>query len=169
MRKHRQHLRQSLEDLDSTVKAVDTFLAVFIGIVIMLLLLIIFSQGDFAEVTVTTSTSIFALSFIFAETAKNLFNSFVFLFLRHPFDVGDRVHIGSNSSDPYYVLKMELLTTTFTMWSGECVHYGGGCYRHFLSSRCISSALDFHRCRFECHRFSFEFYHCFATDAYVLL
>eukprot|EP00041_Stephanoeca_diplocostata_P015877 m.305691 g.305691 ORF g.305691 m.305691 type:complete len:635 (+) comp20187_c0_seq2:373-2277(+) len=118
VRKHRQHLRQSLEDLDSTVKAVDTFLAVFIGIVILLLLLIIFSQGDFAEVTVTTSTSIFALSFIFAETAKNLFNSFVFLFLRHPFDVGDRVHIDANASEPYYVLKMELLTTTFTMWSG---------------------------------------------------
>ena len=118
VRKQRKNLQQSLEDLDSTVKAVDTFLTVFIIIALMLLLLIVFSQGDFAQVAVTSSTSVFALSFIFAETAKNFFNSFVFLFLRHPFDVGDRIHINAATNDPYFVLKMELLTTTFKMWSG---------------------------------------------------
>eukprot|EP00041_Stephanoeca_diplocostata_P016074 m.312595 g.312595 ORF g.312595 m.312595 type:complete len:763 (-) comp20242_c0_seq2:203-2491(-) len=121
VRKQRKNLRQSLEDLDSTVKAVDAFLMVFIAIALMLLLLVVFSQGDFAQVAVTSSTSVFALSFIFAETAKNFFNSFVFLFLRHPFDVGDRIHIGAASNEPYFVLKMELLTTTFKMWSGHIV------------------------------------------------
>ncbi len=32
------------------------------------------------------ATTLFALSFVFAETAKNIFNSFIFLFVRHPFD-----------------------------------------------------------------------------------
>eukprot|EP00039_Didymoeca_costata_P024742 m.11311 g.11311 ORF g.11311 m.11311 type:complete len:716 (+) comp4418_c0_seq2:292-2439(+) len=121
MYKRRKYLGLSLKDLDSTVKAIGSFIRVFILISVMILLLIMFSDGDTAQLTVTASTSIFALSFMFADTAKNLFNSFVFLFIRHPFDVGDRVAMDSMDSDHMYVSRMELLTTTFRMWNGYVV------------------------------------------------
>eukprot|EP00039_Didymoeca_costata_P006733 m.92904 g.92904 ORF g.92904 m.92904 type:complete len:643 (-) comp13370_c0_seq2:756-2684(-) len=113
----RKQLGRSVEQLASTVKAVENFCSVFIVIASCCLLLIIFSTGEFADVVLTASTSIFALSFIFADTAKNLFNSFMLVFVRHPYDIGDRVKLDS-IREPLNVSEITLLNTTFRQWTG---------------------------------------------------
>jgi small-conductance mechanosensitive channel len=87
-------------------------------IVIIFLILVVFSTGSLGETTVTASSVLFAFSFVFADTFRNVFNSYVFLFVRQPFDVGDRIHIGRQTDMPMFVRKMELLTTTFRRWDG---------------------------------------------------
>lgn len=113
----RKYLVLSLNDLDSIVAAFDSFLAWTRLVLIVFIILVVFSTGSLSELTVTAGTFMFAFSFTFAETFKNVFTSYVFLFIRQPFDVGDRVLIGTNAT-AVYVRKMELLTTTFRQWDG---------------------------------------------------
>lgn len=108
----------ALKDLDSIVAAFNTFLFSSLAVFLVFLFLVVFSTGSLAETTVTAGTFLFAFSFTFADTFKNVFVSYVFLFVRQPYDVGDRVIIGTKTSTPMYVRKMELLTTTFRQWDG---------------------------------------------------
>ncbi|EGD73032.1 hypothetical protein PTSG_04743 [Salpingoeca rosetta] len=115
----RKNLAITLNDLESITHALASFLTAAVVVLILFALNIAFSTGDYAEVTVTVGTTLFALSFIFADSAKNVFNSFVFLFVQHPFDVGDRVVLPN--WDPMYVVRLELLLTTFKVWDGRVV------------------------------------------------
>eukprot|EP00045_Choanoeca_perplexa_P017525 m.256229 g.256229 ORF g.256229 m.256229 type:complete len:359 (-) comp17561_c0_seq12:104-1180(-) len=113
----RKHLALSLADLDSIVKAMGSFLNGAVAIVALFLLQIVFASGSFSDVAVSVGTTLFALSFIFADSARNVFNSFVFLFGRHSFDVGDRIEL--QGYDPMYVVSMTLTQTTFRVWDGR--------------------------------------------------
>jgi small-conductance mechanosensitive channel len=50
------------------------------------------------------------MSFVFASTAAEVLSSCIFIFVKHPFDVGDRVDIGG---EPLVVERISLLFTTF--------------------------------------------------------
>jgi small-conductance mechanosensitive channel len=86
--RERKNLSQGVSDLNSVVRALDSFLNVATGFIMFFVVLVLFSEGDYAQVTVSLGTTLLAFSFIFSDTAKNVFNSFVFLFIRHPYDVG---------------------------------------------------------------------------------
>lgn len=115
----RKNLAITLNDLESITHALGSFLTAAVVVLMLFALNIAFSTGDYAEVTVTVGTTLFALSFIFADSARNLFNSFVFLFVQHPFDVGDRIVVPG--WDPMYVVRLELMLTTFVVWDGRIV------------------------------------------------
>ena len=51
-----------------------------------------------------------SLSFVFSATAQEVLGSCIFLFVKHPFDVGDRVDIGDNQ---LLVERISLLFTIF--------------------------------------------------------
>jgi small-conductance mechanosensitive channel len=51
-----------------------------------------------------------ALSFIFGNTIRNLFESMLFLFIQHPYDIGDWVEFDGKS---YEVVKISLMNTVF--------------------------------------------------------
>lgn len=84
----RKNLSQSVADLNSIVNALSSFLSAAVGFAMFFVVLIMFSEGDYSQITVSLGTTLLAFSFIFSDTAKNVFNSFVFLFIRHPYDVG---------------------------------------------------------------------------------
>lgn len=48
--------------------------------------------------------------FVFGNMAKTLFEAIVFIFVMHPFDVGDRIEIDGNQM---VVEEMNILTTVF--------------------------------------------------------
>jgi Mechanosensitive ion channel len=60
------------------------------------------------------ATTILSLSFVFSVTAQEVLGSCIFLFVKHPFDVGDRVEIIQNGSlNGLFVEEISLLYTVF--------------------------------------------------------
>ena len=57
--------------------------------------------------------------FLFHSTAKSSFESLIFVFLQHPFDVGDRVVI---DDETFVVDDIEVFTTKMVRWDGITVY-----------------------------------------------
>ena len=69
-----------------------------------------FLNASFATTLATAGTALLSLSFVFATTAQEVLGSCIFLFVKHPFDVGDRVDIADNQ---LVVERISLLYTVF--------------------------------------------------------
>lgn len=57
--------------------------------------------------------------FLFHSTAKSCFESILFVFIQHPFDVGDRVVI---DDETFVIDDVEVFTTTMVRWDGVRVY-----------------------------------------------
>lgn len=73
-------------------------------------LVVAFLNASFATTLATAGTALLSLSFVFATTAQEVLGSCIFLFVKHPFDVGDRVDIADNQ---LVVERISLLYTVF--------------------------------------------------------
>ncbi len=109
--RERKNLVLALNDIASVTQAMGDFLDFIIFFLMFFLVLIVFSQGSLAPVTVTLATLFVAFSFLVADTAKAMASSFVFVFIRYPFDVGDRISFDLNGTS-MFVQKINLLNTT---------------------------------------------------------
>ena len=76
----------------------------------MLIDLVAFLNSSFTTTLATAGTALLSLSFVFAVTAQEILGSCIFLFVKHPFDVLDRVDIGD---DKLVVEHISLLYTVF--------------------------------------------------------
>ncbi|KAF8115925.1 hypothetical protein N665_0025s0364 [Sinapis alba] len=115
----RKALAHSLNDTKTAVKQLNklvTAILIVITIVIWLLLL----EVATTKVLLFFSTQLVALAFIIGSTCKNLFESIVFVFVMHPFDVGDRCVV---EGVPMLVEEMNLLSTVFLKLDNEKVYY----------------------------------------------
>lgn len=70
-----------------------------------------FFKSKFITVVATAGTALLSLSFVFAVTTQEFLGSCIFLFVKHPYDVGDRVDI---SGIKMTVDRISLLYTVFT-------------------------------------------------------
>ena len=64
-----------------------------------------------------------ASAFIFGESLRNIFNSALFVFVTHPFDVGDRCTVdGFTNQESLFVHKINFFTTVFRygVWGRSC-------------------------------------------------
>ena len=77
-------------------------------------------QVDVTKVWISFSSIIVAFSFIFSKAISDLFLSVVFLFVVHPFDVGDGILIGT---DMHYVEEISLQNTVLKRWDGARIWY----------------------------------------------
>lgn len=57
--------------------------------------------------------------FAFQNSIKNLIESIIFLFITHPFDIGDRITTQGTS---YFIKEMTLMSSTFTHTDGREVY-----------------------------------------------
>ncbi|KAJ3310619.1 hypothetical protein HDV04_004862 [Boothiomyces sp. JEL0838] len=108
--RERRNLMKSLRDLSSALGTLNDLLYGFSIILSLLLSLPVF--GIPITAIVPFSTILVGLSFMFGGTAKVTFDSIIFIFAVHPYDVGDRVFIDGNN---YVVEEFNILTTTFTI------------------------------------------------------
>ena len=69
-----------------------------------------FLNESFVTTLATAGTALLSLSFIFSATAAEILGSCIFLFVKHPFDVGDRVDI---NDEQMVVERISLLYTVF--------------------------------------------------------
>lgn len=82
----------------------------FIVFIIVVLVFIVSQQSSVGTTLAGAGTVLISLSFVFAITAQEILGSCIFLFVKHPFDVGDRVDVGSGR---YVVEQISLLYSVF--------------------------------------------------------
>ncbi|KAH6845544.1 Mechanosensitive ion channel-domain-containing protein [Chaetomium sp. MPI-CAGE-AT-0009] len=115
----------SLKDLDSVIKKLDEVFMLLIVVIVIIVFISIISNSAAAALT-STGTVILGLSWLLQATAQEFLQSIIFVFVKHPFDVGDRVTIYGNTGsmmkgDDYYVLEVSLLYTEFKKMEGHVV------------------------------------------------
>ncbi|PBK65947.1 hypothetical protein ARMSODRAFT_960864 [Armillaria solidipes] len=114
--KERKALVASLKDAGSAVSKLDAvFLAVALVCIIFICLLI-FNKSDTLSSLVPLGTIILGFSFVFGNSASTLFESLIFIFATHVFDVGDLVLI---DEQPLFVREFGLFSTTFRRVDGQ--------------------------------------------------
>ncbi|CAN8256564.1 unnamed protein product [Cochlearia groenlandica] len=115
----RKTLAHSLNDTKTAVKQLNK-LVTMILIVITLVIWLLLIEIATTKVLLFFSTQLVALAFIVGSTCKSLFESIVFVFVMHPYDVGDRCVV---DGVPLLVEEMNLLTTVFLKLNNEKVYY----------------------------------------------
>ncbi|KAF2859163.1 hypothetical protein K470DRAFT_259180 [Piedraia hortae CBS 480.64] len=123
--RERKSITASLKDLDSVVAKLDNIF-MFIVFVVTVLVLMSLLWHSVAGGLNTAGSTILALSWLFSATAQEFLQSVVFVFVKHPFDVGDRVTIYGNTGDlgrgdDYFVKEISLLYTEFKKMQGHVV------------------------------------------------
>ncbi|CAO3610461.1 unnamed protein product [Cunninghamella echinulata] len=115
----RRLLCEGLHDTSQALGKVDIFLfVVFLLIDLFVSLLVIFHVNLY-QTLLPVSTFIMGLSFMFADTAKVFFQSILYLFLTHPYDVGDKVVINNVTM---FVNYIGILGTIFDSTNGVKVY-----------------------------------------------
>lgn len=123
--RERKSITASLKDLDSVVSKLDDVFF-FIVVVITILVFLSLISTSAAGVLTSAGSTLLALSWLFSATAQELLQSVIFVFVKHPFDVGDRVTIYGTTGDTlmgddYYVKEIALLYTEFKKMQGHVV------------------------------------------------
>lgn len=107
--RERKSIATSMHDVDQAINALDALLATIIFIVCVFVF-IAFLSPSFTATLATSATALLSLSFVFAATCQEVLGSCIFLFVKHPYDIGDRVDITATSLT---VEHISLLYTVF--------------------------------------------------------
>ncbi|KAK1079922.1 hypothetical protein LTR33_005984 [Friedmanniomyces endolithicus] len=123
--RERKSITASLKDLDSVVAKLDDVF-MFIVLIIVILVFISLISTSAAGVLTSAGSAVLALSWLLSATAQELLQSTLFIFVKHPFEVGDRVSIYGNNGalgrgDDYFVKEISLLYTEFKKMEGHVV------------------------------------------------
>ncbi|KAG2156193.1 Mechanosensitive ion channel-domain-containing protein [Suillus clintonianus] len=114
--RERKALTASLKDVGSAVAKLDAVLVSIALLGILFTCLLIFNRTNTLASLVPLATIILGFSFIFGHSAQTLFESMIFIFSTHVFDVGDLVMI----DDQYLIVKeFGLFSTTFRRVDGQ--------------------------------------------------
>jgi small-conductance mechanosensitive channel len=123
--RERKSITASLKDLDSVVSKLDDVF-MFIVLIITIIVFISLISTSAAGVLTSAGSTLLALSWLFSATAQEFLQSCIFVFVKHPYDVGDRVQIYGNSGDlgrgdDYFVKEIALFYTEFKKMQGHVV------------------------------------------------
>ncbi|WWC58465.1 uncharacterized protein I303_101007 [Kwoniella dejecticola CBS 10117] len=129
--RERLSLEASMRDLDGAVRRLDD---IFMVIVLAIVVLILAAMVTTKLTTLVTSagTFILGLSWLIGATMQEILAACIFLFVKHPFDVGDRVDIDGQG---YTVAKMQLMSSSFKRLDGKYVWIG----HNILSTKIIEN------------------------------
>ncbi|KAJ5143686.1 Mechanosensitive ion channel MscS [Penicillium bovifimosum] len=105
----RKALNHSMHDVDQAIRVLDNLL-MCVAALVGVLVFISFVTTGFGTVIAAGATSLLSLSFVFSVTAQEVLGSCIFLFVKHPFDIGDRVEV---NEVPFVVERISLLFTVF--------------------------------------------------------
>ena len=115
----------SLKDLDSVVSKLDD-VSVFIIAVITLLVFVSLISTSAGGVLTSAGSAVLTLSWLFSTTAQEFLPPVIFVFVKHPLEVSNRVTIYGNTGDggkgdAYFVKEISLLFTEFKKMEGHVV------------------------------------------------
>ncbi|KAI9158397.1 Mechanosensitive ion channel protein Msy1 [Paramyrothecium foliicola] len=108
--KERKAIAEGMKDIGQALQVLDQVL-LFVVLIIAVFIFLAFFRSGFLTTLSTAGTALLSLSFVFAATCQEFLGSCIFLFVKHPFDVGDRVEITSTGM---FVERISLLYSVFT-------------------------------------------------------
>ena len=85
----RKSLAHSLNDTKTAIEELYRLSSVAVAVVILIVWLILMGFLT-TQVLVFISSQLLLVVFVFGNTAKTVFEAIIFVFVMHPFDVGDR-------------------------------------------------------------------------------
>lgn len=112
--RERKAIANSMHDVDQAINVLDRMMITVVGIIVVFVY-VAFLNKSFVTTLATAGTALLSLSFVFSVTCQEVLGSCIFLFVKHPFDIGDRVDIGV---DQLVVDHISLLFTVFRRVSG---------------------------------------------------
>ncbi|KXJ96550.1 Mechanosensitive ion channel-domain-containing protein [Microdochium bolleyi] len=110
--KERKAIAHSMKDIGQALGVFDGIL-MFVVLLITVFVFLSFFQSSFLTTVATAGTALLSLSFVFAVTTQEFLGSCIFLFVKHPYDVGDRVDITGSEKLQLTVERISLLYTVF--------------------------------------------------------
>jgi len=114
--RERKALVAGLKDVGSAVAKLDAVLLCLALLFIAFVSLLIFNRTSTVASLVPLATIVLGFSFIFGHSAQLLFESLIFIFSTHVFDVGDLVLIDDQA---LLVKEFGLFSTTFRRTDGQ--------------------------------------------------
>ncbi|XP_027338360.1 mechanosensitive ion channel protein 10-like [Abrus precatorius] len=115
----RRSLVHSLNDTKTAVDELNKLASVIVLLVIVIVWLLIMGFLT-TQVLVFISSQLLLVVFIFGNTAKTVFEAIIFVFVMHPYDVGDRCVIDGVQM---IVEEMNILSTVFLRYDNEKIFY----------------------------------------------
>jgi small-conductance mechanosensitive channel len=85
----RKALAHALSDTKTAVKQLNKLVTVVLVVVTIVVWLLLMEIAT-TKVLVFLSSQLVLAAFMFGNTCKNIFEAIIFVFVMHPFDVGDR-------------------------------------------------------------------------------
>ncbi|KAE9370165.1 hypothetical protein N431DRAFT_342755 [Stipitochalara longipes BDJ] len=108
----RKAIAASMRDVGQAIGVLDQVL-IAVLFVITIFIFVAFQDTNFVTTLATAGTTLLSLSFVFAATTQEFLGSCIFLFVKHPYDVGDRVDIVGPVQEYLVVEQISLLFTVF--------------------------------------------------------
>ncbi|KAK6232650.1 Mechanosensitive ion channel MscS - like 6 [Theobroma cacao] len=115
----RKALAHSLNDTKTAVQQLHRLASAIVSVIIIVVSLLVMGVATIKVVFVVTS-QLLLVGFMFQNTCKTIFESIIFVFVMHPFDVGDRCVIDDVQM---IVEEMNILTTVFLRYDMEKIYY----------------------------------------------
>ncbi|CAO2817594.1 unnamed protein product [Amaranthus hypochondriacus] len=117
--RERRALALSLNDTKTAVNKLHHLVNIIVGIAVIIIWLLILGV-PVTHFLVFVSSQVVVLAFMFGNTCKTTFEAIIFLFVMHPFDVGDRCEIDGVQM---IVEEMNILTTVFLRYDNQKIIY----------------------------------------------
>ncbi|KAL3639007.1 hypothetical protein CASFOL_016914 [Castilleja foliolosa] len=117
--RERRALALSLNDTKTAVNKLHQMLNVLVAVIIIVIWLLILKVAT-TQFFIFLSSQLLLVVFMFGNTCKTTFEAVIFLFVMHPFDVGDRVEIDGVQM---VVEEMNILTTVFLKFDNHKIYY----------------------------------------------
>uniref|UniRef100_A0ACD5XSM6 Uncharacterized protein n=1 Tax=Avena sativa TaxID=4498 RepID=A0ACD5XSM6_AVESA len=115
----RKSLAHSLNDTKTAVSQLHNLMRILVIIIITVITLLLMGIAT-TKVLVVISSQLLVVVFIFGNACKTVFEALIFVFIMHPFDVGDRCVIDGIQMT---VEEMNILTTVLLKNDNEKVYY----------------------------------------------
>ncbi|KAF2592925.1 hypothetical protein F2Q70_00042908 [Brassica cretica] len=117
--RERRALALTLNDTKTAVNRLHRIINILISIVIIIIWLLILGIAT-TKFLLVISSQLLLVVFVFGNSCKNLFEAVIFVFVNHPFDVGDRCEIDGVQM---VVEEMNILTTVFLRFDNQKIVY----------------------------------------------
>lgn len=127
--RERKRLIASLSGMRAAIGKVNTTFNVILIWLLVMISLSILGVNAFGAL-ISVSSFLVSFAFFFGQSARNLFESMIFLFSIHPYDVGDRIIVDGQN---YVVAAINLLSTVMERLDGQMIYM----YNNVLSTKDI--------------------------------
>ncbi|KAG8378002.1 hypothetical protein BUALT_Bualt08G0092800 [Buddleja alternifolia] len=141
----RRALALSLNDTKTAVHKLHQMMNALVGIIILVIWVLILKVAT-THFFIFLSSQLLLVVFMFGNTCKTTFEAVIFLFVMHPFDVGDRVEV---EGVQMVVEEMNILTTVFLKYDNNKIYYPNSVLstkpiNNYYRSPDMGDAIDFY-------------------------